>query len=519
MINLKNLPNIPREPGCYIFKTGKGVVLYVGKAKDLKKRVKSYFQKRKHDAKTIELLKHIELVDFIVTKSEVEALILENNLIKKHYPKYNINLKDSKRYAYLMIKDEKFPRLILARTKNEKGKYYGPFVSAQKRDYVLKTIKNSFKLRTCKKFPKKPCLRYHINLCDAPCIGNISEKDYDDQIKRIEMLLKGKTKELKRTLKNEMKIFSKNKDYETAIEKRNQIEAIEYLDERQNVEKMRNFDQDIINYIIKDNKVFLILFNINKGVLENKQEYEFSYIDDFLEQFIIQYYSENIIPKEIILPEKLDNDLVEYLEKIRKNKVIITNPKIGDKNELLELVKKNVEVTFFSEDEKLEELKKVLDMQDTPRVIECFDISHLGGTSTVASMVQFRNARPDKNNYRKFKIKTVDYIDDFASLREVVRRRYYKLKINKEEYPDLIIIDGGKGQLSSALGELDKLDLKIPIISIAKEFEEIFTIQNKEPIRLDKKNKALQLVQQIRDEAHRFAINYNKLLRKKKMFG
>jgi excinuclease ABC subunit C len=518
MIEITKLPLIPENSGCYLFKDSRGNTIYIGKAKNLKKRVSSYFQKKDHDPKTQALVEQIESIDFIITNNEIEALILENNLIKKNKPKYNIDLRDSKKYAYLMLTNEQFPRLVVARNQSEKGRYFGPFTSAQKRDYVLELLKRGFKLRTCKKLPKKPCLRQHMNLCDAPCIGNISKEDYLEKIKKVEMVLKGKIKELKKILEKEMKTFSEVRDFEHALEKRMELEAIEYLSERQNMEKKKKYDQDIINYIVRDNKVYLILFNIFKGILENKQEFEFDYSVEFLDEFLIQYYSENKIPKEIILPIELDSSIINFLEHKKKSKIVITIPKIGEKKELLNLVEKNIEISFFSGDEKLFELQKVLNLQDIPKIIECFDVSHLGGTLTVGSMVQFRNALPYKSNYRRFKIQTVDYIDDFEGIREIVRRRYYKLKIENLEFPNLIIIDGGKGQLSSALGELKKLGLNIPLISIAKEFEEIYIPGEEEPLKLSKKNKGLLLVQNIRDEAHRFAINYNKLLRKKEMF-
>lgn len=518
MIKIKDLPILPKAPGCYIYKNDKDQIIYIGKAKDISKRVKSYFTKKNHDPKTTELLKYIESIEFIQTKTETEALILENNLIKKNRPKYNIDLKDSKRYAYIRLSPEQFPRLLIARNKNEKGTYFGPFTSAAKRDYILKTLQRSFKLRTCKRFPKKPCLRFHIDLCNAPCTNNISIQEYNKKIEIISSILKGKTKEIKESLNQEMNHFSRDKEYEYALERRNQIDAIEYLEEKQSMEKKKDYDQDIISYIVKDKKVFLMLFNIHKGILENKTEFEFKESIEFFEEFILQYYSENKIPKEFILPKKISDSLIKLLEQKKGSRLTITIPKRGEKKTLLGLVKTNIENTFFAGDEKLERLKIALNMQDTPRVIECFDISHLSGAATVGSMVQFRNARPDKSNYRRFKVKSVEFVDDYESIREVVLRRYYRIKMEKTELPDLIIIDGGKGQLSAALESLEKLDIRVPIISIAKEFEEIFIPGNTEPIRLDQKNKALLLIREIRDEAHRFAINYNRLLRKKSMF-
>ena len=513
-----NLATIPPSPGCYLYKNNKNQIIYVGKAKDLKKRVSQYFNSQEKDPKTQALIANIESVEFILTNTEVEALILENNLIKKYNPKYNIDLRDSKRYAYIKITNELFPRLLIARKKDTDEEYFGPFTSGEKRDYILQTLIRAFKIRTCKKLPKKACLRFSLGLCDAPCINDISKEKYDNNVKLVKSALNGNTKELVRELKQQMKEASKRTDFERAIELRNQVQALEYLEERQNMQRIKEYDEDIINYLIKDNVVYLLLFKIYKGTLENKEEFVFDYQDNFIEEFLMQYYSDNKIPKEIILPKEISDSLKKYLEIKRKSKVIITIPKQGEKKELSDLVIKNIELNFFENINKLMQLKEKLNLETIPSVIECFDISHLSGTSTVGSMIQFRNGKPDKSNYRRFKIKTVDQIDDFASIKEIVFRRYYRIKKENTTPPDLIVIDGGKGQLSSAIQALNELEIKIPIISIAKEFEEIYTPGESNSLRLERKDPALQIVQEIRDEAHRFAISYNRLLRKKSLF-
>jgi excinuclease ABC subunit C len=314
-----------------------------------------------------------------------------------------------------------------------------------------------------------------------------------------------------------MKSASDNLNYERAIELRNQIEAIELLNEKQNMERQKKYNEDIINFIIKGDRVYLISFNVYKGTLENKQEFEFSYHPEFFDEFIIQYYSENSVPKELIIPEKIPESLIEFLELKRESKVKVTIPKKGEKKKLLDLVKKNIEVTFFGNIEKLIDLRTTLQLQEIPSIIECFDISHLSGTSTVGSMVQFRSGLPDKDNYRRFKIRTVAGVDDTSAIAEVVKRRYSRLLKEKSEMPNLIIIDGGLGQLNAAINELVNLNVRIPIISIAKKFEEIYLPGANGPLKLDKKGKALQLIQQIRDEAHRFAVQYHKLLRSKEL--
>ena len=256
------------------------------------------------------------------------------------------------------------------------------------------------------------------------------------------------------------------------------MHALEWLSEKQNMDRSKKYDEDIINYETRKDSVYIMVFNVHKGMLENKREYEFENAVDFLEQFLMQYYEENNIPKEIILPEDISESLKGFLEEKRGTKITITVPKIGEKKQLLELVKKNIEISFYKDEKALEELRKDLNLNEMPERIECFDISHLGGTNTVASMVSFWNGKADKQNYRRFKIRTVTGIDDFESIAEVVRRRYAKLKADNLPMPDLIIIDGGKGQLSHALEALKKLELKIPIISLAKQFEEVFEVCN-----------------------------------------
>ncbi len=514
-----NPDTIPKNPGCYLFKNPSGEIIYIGKAKNLKKRVSSYLSRKHPDPKTNAMLSGINSVDFIVTNSEIEALILENNLIKKHRPKYNIDLKDSKNYAYIKITDEYFPRLLITRNKTCKGKFYGPFPSAHERDYIFTSLKKTFKIRTCKRMPEKPCLRYHINACSAPCAGLVSRDEYDRNIDKIKFILSGKTKELLESMNKEMIRHSGNLNFESALELKNQINSLHILNEKQNADRQKKYDEDIINYIIKDDKVYLILFNIYKGTLACKNEFNFNYNPDFLEEFIIRYYSENEIPGELILPQEVDNSIISFLQLKRGKKIKVTIPRRGEKKQLLDLVIKNIELSFFGDVSKIEELKSKLHLEKNPDVIECFDISHLSGTSTVGSMVRFRNAKPDKSNYRRFKIRTACGIDDVLSIAEVVRRRYSRLKRENLKFPDLIIIDGGRGQLNSALNELEKLDLKIsiPVISIAKKFEEIYVPKLRYPLKLDGKDKALLFIREIRDEAHRFAVKYNRLLRKKEL--
>jgi excinuclease ABC subunit C len=516
---MPSLPTLPTSPGCYLFKDTTGTIIYVGKANNLRKRVASYFQKTHHDPKTTQLVTHIADVDYIVTDTEVEAFILENTLIKKHQPRYNINLRDAKTYAYIRITDEDYPRVLIARQKNEKGHYYGPFVSAAERDYILWFIKHAFPLRTCKRLPKKACLRYHINLCDAPCTGLVTKEDYHQKIKKIAMLLDGHVNDLIKTLDTEMKTHAQTQQYEKALITRKERDAIEHLQDRQNMVRQRHYNEDILNYIIHDDTIYLMLFNIYKGTLWNKNEYIFPTSPEFLEEFLLQYYSENPIPRELILPEHLPASLTSFLSAQRKTKIILTVPQRGSKKQLLDLVKKNIDLAFFGDISKLEELKKRLQLQELPTVMECIDISHLSGSAMVGSLVQFRNAKPDKNNYRRFRIRTIEGIDDTAAIAEVVRRRYSRLLAEETELPHLLVIDGGRGQLNAALTELRKLQVSIPVVSLAKRDEEIYLPGMGTPLRLPKSDRALQVLQAIRDEAHRFAHAYQRVVHRKEVLA
>jgi excinuclease ABC subunit C len=511
--------HFPNKPGCYLFKNKKGIILYIGKAKNLKKRINSYQRQNDGDWKIPTLLKQISHVDFIVTDNEIEALILENTLIKKHQPKYNINLKDAKGYSYLRVSNESFPRILISRQKQGKGQFFGPFVSAAERDYILQLLQKTFHLRTCRRLPKKPCLRYHIHLCDGPCANHISEQDYQKNIETCKKILRGHINTVLAVLELEMKQHSEKQEFEAALEKRNQINALTHLQERQNMQREKQFNEDIINYHVDNESMYVMMFNIYKGTLTNKQEFMFYASKDAFEEFLIQYYSENPIPKEIILPNKVSTAIQTYLGHISNHKINFHVPQKGEKKQLLDLIAKNIEITFFSNTKKLNALQKKLRLHEFPTIIECFDISHLTGTSMVGSMVQFRNSKPDKNNYRRFRIRTVHQIDDVSAIGEVVHRRYKRLQKENQIFPNLIIIDGGRGQLNRAIDELDNLGIVIPIISIAKKFEEIYLPGKTQPLQLQKKDKALHFLQEIRDEAHRFAISYNKLLRKKEMIS
>jgi excinuclease ABC subunit C len=515
-----DLASIPHAPGCYIYHDAAGTIIYVGKAKDLKKRVTSYFQKKDHDPKTRNLVAAIDSVELVVTNNETEALLLENNLVKKNQPKYNIDLKDAKRYAYIELTKEPFPRIGIARrARKEDASYFGPFVSASGRDDVIRVLKRIFLLRSCRKLNKRACLRHHMQTCSAPCVGAISKEEYGAAVEKATAILKGKSSELLASLKSEMAELSGRQEYEKALALRNQIAAIERLAERQHVERPRETDQDVIAYTVSDNTVYLLVFSVEKGLLANKQEYSFEAREGFFDEFLVLYYADRTPPQELIVPHEVDEALAGYLSELKGKAVQVTVPKIGEKKKLLELVEMNIDHAFLKNDLKVKDLQAALDLPDPPLAIECFDISHLSGTAMVGSMVRFTGGSPDKKNYRRFKIKTVEGIDDFASIAEIVKRRYQRLMAEEAELPDLILIDGGKGQLGAALGVLQDLGCDVPVVAVAKREEEVFVPGEVLPRLLDKKGMALRFIQEIRDEAHRFAITYNRLLRKKKLVG
>jgi len=511
-----DLSGLPTQSGCYLFKDHDACIIYIGKAKVLKKRVASYFQKRDHDAKTKALVRRIASVDFIVTDSELEALLLENNLIKKHQPKYNIALKDSGGYSYLCLTDEAWPRLLVVQDRTVAGTYFGPFTSGAVRDDVMQIVLRIFKLRTCHVLPTRACLRYHMDLCDAPCVQKISTDDYQQQVNAVEHVLLGRTRELIQNLKQQMQLYSAQMDFEKALKLRNQIQSLHRLQEKQHVQRNKTYNEDIIDYQQKGHTVYVMLFHIDQGMLEGKQAFEFDAMEGVFESFLAQYYQQHDVPREIILSKPMNDELHHFLELKRKGKVRVTVPQRGEKKHLLALVQKNIEWRFFGAQQKLADLQQRLDLPVCPNVIECFDISHFQGDATVASMVQFRDGVADKRNYRRYQIRRVKGINDFRSIAEVVSRRYARLIDEKQGMPNLIVIDGGAGQLSFALQSLLELGLHIPIISLAKKHEEIYMPELAEPIRLNKKTPALRLMQQIRDEAHRFAITYHRILRKKK---
>lgn len=522
-MNHDKVKNLSDQPGCYLFKDSQDKIIYVGKAKNLKKRVSSYFQKKDHDPKTAELIRHIDDLEFIVTDTELEALLLESKLIKIHRPKFNIDLKDNVRYPYLKITGEKFPRLMTVRqVEKDGGRYFGPYQDGAARETAARLARQIFKIRTCgDKLPKQACLQYYIKRCDAPCINNISEEQYGENVKRAGLFLKGNTGGLIRILNNEMSVFSARQDYEKAKERRDQASALGRMKQTQKVMLIKSFDEDLIDHVRFGDQVIIQLFHVQKGNVTDKLEFRFYNEPEILENFLRQYYANNRIPDQVIVAaEPKEKDLLEkYLTKLKSKPVRIIVAKRGNQLKLLHLVRNNILMSVRQESPALIELKEALFLDAIPQVIECFDISNIQDKWLVGSMVQFRGGQPDKNNYRRFKIRSVVGQDDFASMAEVVKRRYQHLREEQLPMPDLIVIDGGMGQLSSAFGQLRELDLNIPIISLAKREEEIYAPNSSRPLRLSRKSEALKLLQRVRNEAHRFAVTYHRLVRSKAEIG
>ncbi|MBN1175325.1 excinuclease ABC subunit UvrC [Candidatus Woesearchaeota archaeon] len=519
-----DLTKISDKPGCYIYKDITDTIIYVGKAKNLKKRVSSYFSKNYLDLKTAQLVENIKSVETIITKNEVEALLLESNLIRQHKPRYNIDLKYGMRYAWIVLTNEEYPRLITARSRNLDGEYFGPFVSGNLRRVLLDVLRKKFYIRTCRVLPKKPCLRYHIGVCKAPCVKKQTQKEYEENVEQVRTYLRGKNKELIKDLQKQMKEAAAKTNFELAKIHKEQIDSLEYLQNQMLVENSRLEEQDVINYkkytSQKDNKdyVEVIVFGFRRGVLSQKQTFTIADEENALEEFIKRFYEVEKPPSEIIIPHEIeDNSLEKYLEEISGHKVSLTIPQRGMKKELLELVDKNIDEEISYAESLAFEIKDNLNLEKPVRTIECFDISHLGGTNTVASMVHFKDGKPVKSKYRKFKIQTVEGIDDFRSMNEVITRRYSRLKKEKREYPDLILIDGGSQQVAFAKKALDAIGVNIPMVGLAKKFEEIYFPDKKDPIRFDKNSNMMKVFINARDETHRFGVTFQRSLRSKEL--
>ena len=519
---VKSPDNLPSKPGVYIMRDANDTIIYIGKAKNLIKRVKSYFREKLDRPKTQILMSHFDSLEYIVTNSEKEALILEATLIKKHRPRYNVQLKDDKRYPYVKITDEEFPRLVITRNVTKNGIFYGPFTDVGSVKQTVKFLKSLFKIRTCRNM-NGPCLNAQIDLCYAPCEGKISKKEYSEIINKIDLFFQGKYSTIVRNLKKEMMDAASNEEFEKAAVIRDQISSIEEIMEKQFVDLVDDdLDQDVIAIAPGEDEFVVIIMPIRNGKIVGRDDFlmtasQYDSPSDIIFAFIQQYYGYNRhIPKQILLDEDVDDKelLQDWLSDLRGNKVKIKMPQKGVKLRLVKMAKKNAEIIKHQKkkmENALIELKKYLKLEKLPRIIEGYDIRNISGKFAVGSKVSFKDGKPNKSRYKHYKMKTPGP-NDFAMMEELLTRRLEKIESDPE--PDLIVIDGGKGQLGMACGVLDKLNLNhIPIIGLAKEFEEIFIPNSKRPIIIPKNNHALHLLQQVRDESHRFAITYHRKLR------
>lgn len=547
--NLKQqLKLLPSLPGCYIYYNKDNEIIYVGKAKILKRRVMSYFNKKHHDSVKVQVLvSQIERLEYIITNTEVEALILESHLIKKHKPRYNILLKDDKKYPYFLITDEDFPRIQVVRKKNmnpEKGRYYGPYTDVRAMYSTLDFLKKIFPLKQCKnpKFKDRPCLYYHIGRCMAPCQNMVSSEDYKALVRQAELFLSGKQSELMEQLKAQMEKFAAAEQFEKAARLRDS-----YMDLKKTLEKQKvvyentKLNEDIISLLAEDGIFAIVILMVREGRLIDKKDFVYEVEDEDRTEFFATFFKEYYNTLTLGYPDKIvSNELEkvgekelyeEWLEILAKKKVKISYGKSAQGKELQMLADKNAKVVL--DNAKLKKMSKIRDdfneigsylaeklqLKNFPHRIECYDISHIQGTNTVASMITFINGQSKKSEYKRFKIRTTEgKPDDFLSMKEVLTRRLKHLGDKNWDKPDLMIIDGGKGQLSSVMQIIEELGVTgIDVVSLAKKHEEVFLPKQSNPVILPQNSSALFLFQRIRDEAHRFAITYHRNLRSKTM--
>ncbi len=537
----EKLKLLPETPGVYLMKDARGKIIYVGKAIVLKNRVRQYFQSSRNQAPKVRaMVSHVADFETIMTANEVESLILEANLIKKHRPRYNIRLKDDKSYPYVKVTvQEEYPRVFITRRVLRDGaRYFGPYTNVTALRDSLKLLKRLFPLRTCRTMPDRPCLEYHIKRCLAPCVGKVGEEDYRAMIRAVLLFLEGRTDDVERELEHRMNLAAEAYHFETAARLRDQLSAVRKAAERQNIVTGAG-DQDALGMARSVVGVCVQIFFIRGGKMIGREHFllrgsEEESDADILRAFLEQYYNQaTFVPREVLLPHEIDaaaREIIErwLAEKKGGGKVALLTPQRGTKRDIVTMATGNAEKFLADEETRrsladeatlgaVEELGRYLGLKKPPRRMECFDISHNQGQETVASMVVFEDGMPKKSDYRRFKIRSAEgKPDDFLSMREVTTRRYVGLP--EDELPDLIIIDGGKGQLSSALAIIrnEAGHKDVPVVGLAKQFELIFTEGNSEPVELPRRSPSLYLIQRIRDEAHRFAITFHRKLRGKR---
>lgn len=546
------LANLPTVPGVYLMKNEAEEIIYVGKAINLRNRVRSYFQKSaNHPLKVQVLVDHIVDFEYIVTDSEMEALILENNLIKKHAPRYNVRLKDDKTYPYIKVTvQENFPRVLLVRKRlNDGARYFGPYTDLGAVRQNLDLLRTLFPVRSCNKniqggSNERPCLNYHIGRCLAPCAGLVSKEDYGQMIDEVLLFLEGRIDRLIPDLTKKMEVASAELEFEKAARFRDQIKGLETLAEKQKIVAEHAEDQDFIGYARHGELACVQVFFVRSGKLIGRDHFLLTCSPqeeeaEILRSFMQQYYEEaSYIPREVLIPMPLleEKILENWLGSLRKSRVYLRTPQRGAKKQLIDLVMKNAQIVLDetrtrdafkkqANTRALEELQELAQLPEPPVRIEAFDVSNLQGTNIVASLVVWENGSLKSDDYRRFKIRDVQGApDDYQAMREVISRRFKRGLVEREQgetegsgkfssFPDLVLIDGGKGQLSVALEVRDELGLTIPFLSLAEKREEIYLPQQNQAVILPKDSPGLLLLRKIRDEAHRFAITYHRNLR------
>ena len=543
----EKLTNVPTNPGVYLFKDKNNKIIYIGKAKVLRHRVRSYFQKgRNEGAKLARLVQRIADIDFIVTDSEIEALILEANLVKEYAPRYNVNLKDDKSFPYIRVTHEPFPRIFPTRKMVRDGsKYFGPYTDVKHMRDLLKTIKRIFPIRNChldlaepsiKAGKYKVCLNYHIKRCMGPCEGHINREEYQKIVQDVVNFINGRDRQVVKELTERMQEAAEKMEFEKAARYRDQIEFIKDFQYKQKVVVPDELDRDIIAVAAEEDDACGAVFKLRDGKIISQQHFYLNGVaeeslNDITMFFVKRYYLKaEFVPAEIYLQCKIDEkaQIEAWLQKEHRKKIRIIEPRIGEKARLVEMCRQNARLklgelllqkmkTRDYVPHSVKALQRDLHLKVLPRRIEAFDISNIQGTDPVASMVAFINGQAMKSEYRRFKIRSKSTPDDFAMMAEVVKRRYSRLLKENQQFPDLILVDGGKGQLSSALKSLKEIGVDDqPIIALAKRVDEIFIPNVSEAQNMPKTSSGLRLLQRVRDESHRFAIEYHRKLRNKR---
>jgi len=516
-----DLSAIPHGPGCYLYKAAHdGEILYVGKAKDLRKRVTQYFQ-RMTDQKTAVMLSRARHVEWILTSSEVEALILEARLIREHKPSYNIDLKDDKRYAYLQFTDDEYPRIITSRTVGKDIKrrdLYGPFTDGAQRFGLQHATRKLFRLRACSTMPRRVCLYYHIGQCSGPCEGKISRDDYLRDVSRARLFLQGHSPALIAELEASMKRASDERRFEDAKHYRDMISGVTRASSRSVTGAEKRYDEDVLVWRRQEDGFMYLVMHVKKGMITGTQEFLMPHervdVDAPMDDFLKSYYQDAELPDEIILEDKLRDDAIPcYLTSIKQRLTVVVTHH-GPKRALLDVARQNIDARIKKTEHVLFSVQEDLRLPNVPRVIDAFDNSHLQGTNVVGACVRFVDTKPSKQHYRKF-IVAVQKNDDVAAMREVVTRRYRGVLSRKESPPDLILIDGGKAQLNAAYDALQLLGLRVPIIGLAKRDEEVFVPGLLNPLQLDAKSDSVLFLRRVRDEIHRFVITFHRARRSK----